>query len=202
MEFEDIQKSWNQQTVEPVPDIEMLNVQQHNWKKNQKKLKRSNVIMSIGFLFAMVGIAWVYISYKDEFGLAFKLSIATVYFLMIAFLFVSWKSYAFRQVNTDHNSQDYIGQQIEKLIWQKAVITKYTWIYTILLWMAMLLYIWEITKAATPTFRYTAIAITSFYIFGITIWNRVRKKQRQLDEINGLIKDLELMRSGLNQSLK
>jgi len=202
MEFEDIQKSWHQQAVQPSPDTEMLNLQQNNWQKNQQKLKRANVGMSLGFLAAMVGIGWVYISFKDEYGMAFKLSIAVVYFLMIAFLFVSWRSYSFKQINTVSNNQDYIEQQIKKLMWQKDVIIKYTWIYTVLLWMAMMLYIWEITMEATPTFRYTAMAITSLYIFGITFWNRVKKKQRQLDEINVLINDLGEMRSGLNSSLK
>lgn len=198
MDFDDIQKSWQAQPVQVNMDNKILNAQKDRWQKNQQKLFKANICMSLGFLAAMIVIGWVYFSFKAEYGLPFKISIATVYTLMIVFLVISWRSYSFKKRNIDDSSQEYIQQQVKMLKWQKDVITKYTWFYIVLLWLAMVMYICEITMKATPTFRYTALAITTLYIFGITLWNRLRKQKRQLLEINELITDLESIGQGLN----
>ncbi|WP_316804847.1 hypothetical protein [Pedobacter nototheniae] len=202
MDFEDIQKSWQAQPVEVNTDHKLLDAQKDRWERNQQKLFRNNICMSLGFFVAMVVIGWVYFSFKDQYGLPFKISIATVYILMIVFLVINWRSYAFKKRNIHDSSQEYIQQQIKRLNWQKNIITKYTWMYTILLWLAMVMYIWEITMMATPTFRYTALGITTFYIFGITVWNRARKQKKQLKEIHELIADLENMKRGLNYTIE
>nr|WP_199157606.1 hypothetical protein [Pedobacter sp. ASV2] len=198
MNFDDIQKSWQAQPVQVNTDNKVLNAQKDRWQKNQQKLFKVNICMSLGFLAAMIVIGWVYFSFKAEYGLPFKISIATVYTLMIVFLVISWRSYSFKKRNIDDSSQKYIQQQIKMLKWQKDVITKYTWFYIVLLWLAMVMYILEITLKGTPTFRYTALAITTLYMFGITWWNRLRKQKKQLIEINELIADLESIRQGLN----
>lgn len=198
MDFDDIQKSWQAQPVQVNMDNKILNAQKDRWQKNQQKLFKANICMSLGFLVAMIVIGWVYFSFKAEYGLPFKISIATVYTLMIVFWGISWRSYSFKKRNIDDSSQEYIQQQVKMLKWQKDVITKYTWFYIVLLWLAMVMYIWEITIKATPTFRYTAFAITTLYIFGITLWNRLRKQKRQLLEINEIITDLESIGQGLN----
>ena len=196
IDFEDIKNSWQAHPIGVNTDQKLLYVKKDKWERNQKRVFKSNLLISIGFFIAMLGIGWVYFTFKDQYGLPFKISIATVYILMIVFSVVSWRSYRFKKRDTDDSSQEYIQQQIKSLTWQKDVITKYMWIYTILLWLAMLLYIWEITTKATPTFRYTAFGITTLYIFGITVWGRVYKKKKQLKEINELIGDLKRLKRG------
>ncbi|RZK68636.1 MAG: hypothetical protein EOO85_23905, partial [Pedobacter sp.] len=191
MEFEDIQKSWQAQSVQVKADNKTLNAQTSKWEKNQQRLLRSNICMSLGFVAAMVGIGWVYFSYHEEYGLPFKVSIAFIYILMIVFSIVSWKSYSFSKSNMDDSSQQYIRKQIKKLNWQKKVITKYTIVYVAILWMALMLYIWEITENASPTFKFFAFGITTTYIIGITIWTNFRKKKKQIVEIDSIIADLE-----------
>ena len=81
-------------------------------------------------------------------------------------------------------------------MWQKDVMTKFVWIYNFLLWLAMVLYIWEITAKGTPTLRYTALGITTLYIFGITLWSNFYKKKKHLKEINELIEDFKTLKEG------
>ena len=199
MEFEDIQKSWQAQSVQVKADNKTLNAQTSKWEKNQQRLLRSNICMSLGFVAAMIGIGWVYFSYHEEFGMPFKISIAFIYILMIVFSVVSWRSYSFNKNKMHDSSQQYIEQLIGKLKWQKAVITKYTFVYVVILWMALMLYIWEITKPGSPTFKFFAYGITTLYIVGITAWTHFRKKKKQLVEIESIIADLEAMKSSLNK---
>ena len=195
-DFEDIKNSWQSQPIEATANQKLLLTKQYNWERNQKKLLKTNLFMSIGFVVAMVGIGWVYITFKDQYGLPFRISIVAVYSLMIVFSVISWRSYQFKRRNNNESSQAYIQQQLKSLMWQKDVMTKFVWIYNFLLWLAMVLYIWEITAKGTPTLRYTALGITTLYIFGITLWSNFYKKKKHLKEINELIEDFKTLKEG------
>lgn len=200
MEFEDIQKSWQAQPIEGNPHPKLFETQKNKWERNQQKLLKSNIWMSLGFIAAMVGIGWVYFAFHEQYGMPFSVSIACIYILMILFVLASWRSYSFRKVSMDDSSRQYIQQQIKRLSWQKHVIKRYTFIYLILLWMALVMYIWEITITATPIFRFTALGLTTIYLFGITMWNKVKKQKRQLEEIDLLISGLEDLKRRLDKA--
>lgn len=193
MNFEDLQNSWkNQQIIEPADFNKMKSALDNNWNKYQHKLLRTNLSLSLSFLAACLVIGWVYFTYKNEFNWPFDFSIATTYLLMFVYLAAVWKSYAFKKENMEQSSTDYIFYQLKKLKWQRQIITIYSWIYAVLLWMAIVCYIWEITIPATSLFRYIALGITSVYIFTVNTWYRLKKQNKQLkviDEIKtGLIK--------------
>jgi len=196
MDFEDIKNSWQAQPIEAITNQRLLRERQYKWQRNQEKVLKTNLFTSVGFIVAMVGIGWVYITFKDQYGLPFSISITAVYALMIVFSVISWRSYHFKKKNDTESSQAYIHQQLKSLMWQKDVMTKFVWIYNFLLWLAMVLYIWEITTKGTPTFRYTALGITTIYIFGITLWSQYYKKKKQLKEINELIEDFKTLKEG------
>lgn len=200
MEFEDIQKSWQAQRVRVHPNPKLFEAQKNRWERNQQKLLKSNIKMSLSFIAAMVVIGWVYFTFHEQYGMPFKGSIACMYMLMLLFLVVNWRSYSFRKGNLEDNSQEYIQQQIKRLSWQKNVLKRYTLIYVVLLWMALIMYIWEITETASPTFRFTAFGITTLYLSGITLWNKVKKHKKQLEEINLLISGLENIKGNLDKA--
>ena len=200
MEFEDIQKSWQAQRVGVQPNPKLFEVQKNRWARNQQKLLKSNIRMSLGFITAMAAIGWVYFTFHEQYGMPFKVSIACMYMLMLLFSVVSWRSYSFRKVGLDDSSQEYIQQQIKRLSWQKNVLERYTFIYVVLLWMALIMYIWEITETASATFRFTAFGITTIYLFGITFWNKVKKQKNKLEELNLLISGLENIKDSLDKA--
>jgi putative flippase GtrA len=192
MNFEELQKSWKTQPVKIITDPGKLKGEfEGRWHKHQQKVLRTNICMTLGFIAAMLVMAWVYITYQKEFHWPFKVSLATAYILMIIFSAVSWQSYAFKKENFEDSSDVYIGYQLKKLNWQRKLITYYSWIYVVLLWLAMVMYIWEITARGTATFRFSALAVTSAYIFGITWWNKRKKEKKQLGTIDSMAADLK-----------
>jgi hypothetical protein len=194
MNFEDIKKNWQTQPVGATAAAVIIKPElKSKWQQHQQKVLRTNICMSLGFLPAMIAIAWVYISFKDEFHWPFKVSIATMYTLMLVFAAVSWRSYAFKKENFEDSSKDYVDYEIKKLSWQRKLITTYSWIYMALLWFALTMYIFEITTGGNDLLRYSAIGISTLYIVGITFWARRKKQKKQLSTIDNLVAELEAM---------
>lgn len=193
--FEELQHSWLSQSVEKNTTDNITPILQDKLEKHQRKLRRSNLFMSAGFVLAGSVIAWVYLTYHQQYRWPFDVSIGSVFCLMIVFAVLSWKSYGFRKDQRDVAGIDYLDNQIGKLKWQKKMLTSYVWVYTILLWVAMVGYIIEITKRGSLLFTFTALAITTVYIAGVSIWSRFYKQKKQLNAIDELLKNFEQMRN-------
>lgn len=192
--FEELQNSWLSQSVEKNTKDNIVHIVQCKLDKNQRKLRRYNLCMSIGFVLAGSVIAWVYFTYQQQYNWPFDVSLGSTFSLMIVFAVLSWKSYDFRKDQRDIAGIDYLNNQIEKLKWQKKMLTNYVWVYTVLLWLAMVGYIVEITKRGSLLFTFTALIITTLYIAGISLWNRFYKQKKQLETIDELLKSFEQMR--------
>ncbi|WP_069659143.1 hypothetical protein [Arcticibacter eurypsychrophilus] len=198
MNFDDLKMSWQTQTTHTTTKTAVSKDElKSKWQKHQQAVLKMNICMSLGFLAAMIEIGWVYLTYHNEYGWPFKVSIATIYSLMIVFSLVGWRNYAFKKENFDNSSADYIAYQLKKLSWQRQLITVYIWIYTVLLWLALVMYIWEITTGATALFRYSALGIITLYVVGITVWTRLTKQKKQLILIESMTADLEDLKKKL-----
>jgi hypothetical protein len=110
------------------------------------------------------------------------------------FAAVSWRSYGFKKENFEDSSKDYVDYQIKKLNWQRKLITTYSWVYMVLLWVALTMYIFEITNGGSALFRYSAFGISTLYIVGINIWSRRKKQRKQLSAIDHLTADFEAIK--------
>ena len=195
MNFEDIKKDWQTQPVAATADSVKIRPElKSKWEKHQERVLRMNICMSLGFLAAMIGIGWVYLSFNDEYHWPFKVSIATCYFLMLVFAAVSWRSYAFKKENFEDSSKDYVDNQLKKLSWQRKLITTYSWVYLVLLWLALTMYIFEITTGGSALFRYSALGVCTLYMVGISIWSRRKKQRKQLWAIDQLTADFEAIK--------
>jgi len=198
--FEDIQKNWLSQPVnDPVKPAEMQSVQ-NKWQKQQHKLLITNLLMSFCLLIALITIGWVFFAFRHQYRWPFEVSIAAIYCLILIFLIVSWRSYGFKKERLDVSSLDFIDYQISKLHWQRKVLTTYVWIYYVLLWLALSLYIMEITRQGSILFTLTALGITTAYIMGVALWTRFRKTKKQLLQIDEIIYDLKQLHDSLNRT--
>lgn len=157
---------------------------------NRKALMKNNLRMSVGFLLAMAGIAWVYITYRSDFQWPFDFSIGACYALMILFAGVSWKSYGFREDYMEGTFAGHIRYQLRKLRWQYLVLTVFIWIYTLLLWIALMMYTLEVTRRGSLWFQITVFSITTLYI-GLVSWLTRKKQRRKIDELKKMIFELE-----------
>jgi len=196
--FEDIQKNWLSQPVNDLVKPTEIQFVQNKWQKYQRKVLFANVGSSIGLLAALIVIGWVYFSFRHQYRWPFEASIATVYCLIIIFLIVSWKSYGFKKENLEVSSTDFIKYQISKLEWQRKVLTRYVWVYSVLLWIAISFYIVEVTKKGSVLFTLTALGITTAYILGVGLWSWFRKSKKQLRQIDDIIYDLKQLHDALN----
>ena len=197
MNFKDLQESWQAQPVKTIIDPYKLSEQKSRWQIRQRKLLRYNIILSLACLTAIISIAWVYIfnNHEFEFKWPFKVSIGTLCLLLVIICAISWKSYAFKKENLEVSSDHFINYQIRKLNWQRNIITKYLWIHTVLIWLALIMYTGSSHR--TTNFKITALALITAYVFGITGWIRIKKRKKELSKLDGLIADLENMKEKL-----
>ena len=192
MNFEDLQNSWQSQPVkDPGNAIQINMAMETKWSKHQRKLLRTNILLTLCFSLTIPGIILIYFTYQDAFGWAFKVSIIFVNLLMVVFLGVAWKSYGLKKENLEQPSKDYIAYQVKKLKWQRKTITIYSQVYAVLLWLNIICYTWEVTARGTALFRYTAMVVFTIYIFGLNLWQRSTKHKKNLKVIDEMVASLQ-----------
>ena len=190
MNFEELKSSWQTQPLNSGMELnELKRDLDSKWNKYQNSLYRTNVCMTLGFIAATIAIVTVYIKFQAEFGLAFKLSLASTCLLMIVFAAIAWRSYDFKKDNLEVSSNDFVQYQLKKIRWQRSVISRYIWIYMALLWLAVMMYIWEITSQATATLKYSAMGVTTLFLVIVAVRDGRKQKRRlaRLDEMTSAL---------------
>lgn len=188
--FEEIQNSWLSQPLDKEFRPSAVRSVQSKWQDHQRKFRISGLCMSFGFLATFMMTGWIYFEFRTGYRWPFEVSIAAIYIILITFLIVTWRSYGFKKESLEVSSVEYITYQLKKLHWQRKILTKYVWIYSVLLWLALSLYIIEITKRGSLLFTLTALGITTGYIAGITIWNKFYRQKKQIQAIDDMSSDL------------
>ncbi|GGC68131.1 hypothetical protein GCM10011387_21880 [Pedobacter quisquiliarum] len=191
MNFDELKSSWQTQPLNSGMEINELKATLDNkWNKYQQSLYRTNICMTLGFLAATIVITWVFFAFQAEFGLAFKLSLASTCLLMIVFAAIAWRSYDFKKDHLEVASTDFIKYQLQKISWQRKVISQYIWIYMVLLWLAVMTYMVEILAPASATLRYSAIGITTLFLV-IVAFRDARKQKSRLARLDDMTAELE-----------
>lgn len=191
MNFDELKSSWQTQPLNSGMEINELKTTLDNkWNKYQQSLYRTNICMTLGFLAATIVITWVFFAFQAEFGLAFKLSLASTCLLMIVFAAIAWRSYDFKKDHLEVASTDFIKYQLQKISWQRKVISQYIWIYMVLLWLAVMTYMVEILAPATATLKYSAIGITTLFLV-IVAFRDARKQKSRLARLDDMAAELE-----------
>lgn len=191
MNFDELKSSWQTQPLNSGMEINELKTTLDNkWNKYQQSLYRTNICMTLGFLAATIVITWVFFAFQAEFGMAFKLSLASTCLLMIVFAAIAWRSYDFKKDHLEVASTDFIKYQLQKISWQRKVISQYIWIYMVLLWLAVMTYMVEILAPATATLKYSAIGITTLFLV-IVAFRDARKQKSRLARLDDMAAELE-----------
>jgi hypothetical protein len=197
MNFDELKSSWQTQPLTSGMEInEMKTTFDNKWNKYQQSLYRTNICMTLGFLAATIVITWVFFAFQAEFGLTFKLSLVSTCLLMIVFAVIAWRSYDFKKDCLEVSSTDFIRYQLKKISWQRKVISQYIWIYMILLWLAVMTYMWEILAPATATLKYSAIGVTTLFMLIVAIRD-ARKQKARLARLYEMTAELELQQKTL-----
>jgi len=188
--FEELQNNWiSQQVIKELKLTDLRSVQS-KWQKHQRKLWISNLCMSVCFLLTFIGIGWVYLAFQNKYLWPFDISIAGVFSLMIVALVVAWKSYGFKRENVEVSSIEYLQYQVKKLEWHRKTLTIYIYVYMFLLWLAITMYIIEITRNRTLLFTVIALGVYTAYIIVISLWTKYYKNKRAILAIDTMLPEL------------
>lgn len=188
MNFEEIQQSWKSVNpgagVHRPPETESL---LNQIKKQQKAVIRSNVAVTIAFVVTFSVFASLFLAFHAQRGLLFSGSIFFMTVLMMVYLFVMWKGVAFKKMDFTVTAPEFLSHYQKKLVWRKRLITTYTWIYGVLLWLAVMAYMLDVTDGAGPMMRIGAPLITTVYIVAVLFITRFTKGKKQLIKLNELL---------------
>jgi hypothetical protein len=188
MNFEEIQQSWK--SVSPgagghrPPATESL---LNQIKKQQRVVIRSNVAVTIAFAATFSVFAWLFFAFHAQRGFLFSGSIFFMTALMMVYLFVMWKGVAFKKMDPTVTAPEFLSHYLKKLEWRKKLITTYTWIYGLLLWLTIMAYMLDVTEGTRPLMRIGAPLITTVYIVAVLFITRFTKGKKQLHNLNELI---------------
>ncbi len=200
MDFDELQKNWRSQPVAKQEDMQTDKEQlESHWKKQQRGVLRSNIGVTISFAFVFVVFAWVYTSFHEGRSIFFTGSIVFISVLMLVYLWILWKGIANKRNDPTVSSKDYIDHSIKKLYWRRKTITTYAWIYSILLWLALMFYLLDVTSTGSMQFKVGAIAVTTIYIFGARIIIMKTKEKRQLKTLDELIAEMQLLKKKMEE---
>jgi len=195
MDFEQLQQSWRSQPIDAAADIAGIkNKVENQWAKQQRSIMRSNTFTTIAFAAVLVNFGWVYSSFHKGHTIFFGGSLLFMTLLMLVYVWVLWKGYILKKNDPSVSSDVYLSAYLDKLYWRRKTITTFTWIYSVLLWLAFMFYCFDVTTGGSPAWRILPPVIISVYIFGMNwiLSKTTKKKQlKKLDELIGDIRQLK-----------
>lgn len=192
MDFDELQKSWKTQQVD-IPEIkpEAVDELMGKWTQQQKKLKRRNILSSVAFFLVFINLGWVYTTLREGRSIFFGGSILMMALLMVIYIWVMWKGVTYDKYDPAAASNVYIDKYLQKLYWQRKTVTRYTWVYAWLIWLAFMFYCYDITTGGAMLWRILIPVIITIYIFGMLLITRYTAKKKQLKKIDELIEEME-----------
>jgi MFS family permease len=194
-EFEKLKQSWKQQ--EAPETINSMNTKaMDEFTKLQRKIVFSNLVTSVGFALAFIVLGWVWASFPDRTPF-FYIGIALAYLLMIVMLFVLWSSVKYRDINSSLASRDYLQQVRNKLLLRRRILTTYTPVYSVLLFLALGCYYLDFTKGQSFGFIASLYGGTAVYLGFIWLITR-KKKRKNLERIDTLLRGIDELDSKLS----
>lgn len=198
MDFEELQRSWQQQAID-IPDVKPEEVEHlmSKWDRQQRKLKRNNIIVTISFALVFADFGYVYYKFHSERPGFYGGSILMMALCMLVYLWVIWRGVAYDRYDASSASNVYIDKYLEKLYWQRKTITHFTWIYGATLWLAFMFYCYSLESKASMAFKIWAPLIITIYIAGMMLLVRLTKGKKKLKAIDELIKEMEDIKSKL-----
>ena len=200
MDFDELQKNWQAQPVNiPEADPARLEALAQKWHKQQRGVRRSNILSTIGFLAVIINFCWVYWSFHAGRSLLFGGSLLMMVAVMLVFMWVMWKGVSYNKEDMSLTSASYIDQYLQRLYWRRKTITTYKWIYAFLLWLALMLYFVDVLKGGSTLLIVGAVSGTTVYIAGVMLLT-IRKSKKKLVEIDELISELQELKRNIVES--
>lgn len=194
-EFDVIKNTWKQQTLpENLENLKPDNL--GRFKKQQAKIIFSNLFTSVTFGLVFITLGWVWTSFPNR-SLYFYGGLAFMYLLLIVMLIVLWMGVQYRNPDSSISSKKYITQCLKKLYHRRKTMTTYFYIYVILLFLGLSCYMFDFVEKSSWQSIALMYGSTSGYLL-ISGWLGRKRRKRKLEEIDVLIKELEMERDQID----
>jgi len=198
VEIEEIKNLWKEQKTK---DIEIKSTQYYTslldgLKKNEKKVKRNYIIMSIAMLFTIFFIDKVAVESMSDKTVLTWAGFGLIYLAIAAIVYVSWATVIKFDVNGLTNSSlEFLRTAREKLRLRNKLRTIGIPIYTVLLTLGITFVYIQVT--AHMEMMYKVITYSLFYLFMavITVVSYKREKKKYLNEVKPIEDKLDTLLS-------
>jgi len=202
MNFEELQANWRSQPLSiPQQKTGAKDNLIRQWHKQQRNVLWANIGTTAAFLGVFIVLGWVFISFHKGRTLFFSGSLLFMLLLLSVYLWVIWKGVANKKNDPALSSKVYIDDYLSKLFWRRRTITTYTWIYSILLWLAFMFYCLDITRGGSLLLQVSAPVSITLYIFGMQLLMRYTKQKKQLAKLDQLIADMQELKMKLTNDV-
>ncbi|MBE2227326.1 MAG: hypothetical protein IAE93_08295 [Ignavibacteria bacterium] len=196
MEIEEIKNLWKEQKTR---DIEIKSTQYYTslldgLKKNEKKVKRNYIIMSIVMLFTIFFIDKVAVESMTDKTMLTWAGFWMIYLAIAAIIYVSWATVIkFDVKGLTESSLEFLKTAREKLRLRNRLRTIGIPVYTALLTIGITFVYIQVT--APMELIYKVITYTLFYLLMaiITVFSYKREKKKYLNEVKPIEDKLDTL---------
>lgn len=196
MEIEEIKNLWKEQKTR---DIGIKSTQYYTslldgLKKNEKKVKRNYIIMSIVMLFTIFFIDKVAVESMTDKTMLTWAGFWMIYLAIAAIIYVSWATVIkFDVKGLTESSLEFLKTAREKLRLRNRLRTIGIPVYTALLTIGITFVYIQVT--APMELIYKVITYTLFYLFiaSITVFSYKREKKKYLNEVKPIEDKLDTL---------
>lgn len=204
MEIEKIKNLWKEQKSK---DVEVKSTHYYTslldgLKRNEKKVKRNYIIMSISMLFTIFFIDKVAVESMTDKTILTWVGFGLIYLAIIAIIYVSWATVIKFDVNgiTD-SSLEFLRSAREKLRLRNKLRTIGIPVYTALLTIGITFVYIQVT--ALLELKYKIITYTLFYLFIgiITLVSYIREKKKYLKEVKPIEDQIDELTNDYNEQM-
>jgi len=196
LEIEEIKNLWKEQKTR---DIEIKSTQYYTslldgLKKNEKKVKRNYIIMSIVMLFTIFFIDKVAVESMTDKTMLTWAGFWMIYLAIAAIIYVSWATVIkFDVKGLTESSLEFLKTAREKLRLRNRLRTIGIPVYTALLTIGITFVYIQVT--APMELIYKVITYTLFYLFMaiITVFSYKREKKKYMNEVKPIEDKLDTL---------
>jgi hypothetical protein len=198
VEIEEIKNLWKEQKTK---DIEIKSTQYYTslldgLKKNEAKVKRNYIIMSIAMLFTIFFIDKVAVESMSDKTVLTWVGFGMIYLAIAAIIYVSWATVIkFDVKGLTDTSLEFLKTAREKLRLRNKLRTIGIPVYTVLLTLGITFVYIQVT--APMELMYKVITYSLFYLFMavITVFSYKREKKKYLNEVKPIEDKLDTLLS-------
>jgi hypothetical protein len=113
--------------------------------------------------------------------------------IMAIYLWVLWQGTSFRK-RLDVSDPRYTEHYLFILTWRRNTVTRYAFMYSLLLWATLMCYMYDVLADAPISYKIGGPLATSIYIWGVYFVSKRTKVKRRVKALDEMIEELRGMR--------